>query len=89
MIRATNYPDRILGPLVDCLNLEAALCIVNPRMDPEIRARVAVLAERANEGELSAEERAEYSSYIDASDLLAVIRLKVKRRLDDDGEVSR
>ena len=48
---AGNFMDRVLDPLAACLNREAALSIVELRIDPEIQARVEVLAERANEGE--------------------------------------
>jgi hypothetical protein len=44
-----------------------------------------VLAERANEGELTPEERDEYSSYVEAADVLAIFKLKVRRRLDSNG----
>ena len=85
MVHATSYLDRMLDPLVECLNAEAACRIVNLRIDPEIQARVAVLAERANEGELTAEERDESLSYIEASDRLAVFKLKARRHLDRNG----
>jgi len=82
MIQATNFLDRVLDPLAECLNSEAARRIVNLSIDPEIQARVAVLAERSNEGELTSEERAEYLSYVEASDVLAIFRLKAKRHLE-------
>jgi hypothetical protein len=74
--------DRVLEPLAASLNSEAAQSIVNLRIDPEIEARVAVLAERANEGELTPEERDEYSSYVEAADVLAIFKLKVRRHLE-------
>ena len=67
------------------LNSEAAQNIVNLRIDPEIEKRVAFLAERANEGELTAEERDEYLSYVEAADVLAIFKLKARRRLDAQG----
>ena len=85
MVQATNYLDRVLDPLADCLNPEAARRIVDLGIDPEIQARVAVLAERANEGELSPEERDEYLSYVEASDMLAIFKLKARRHLDRNG----
>jgi hypothetical protein len=82
---AANYLDRVLDPLAACLNPEAARRILDLRIDPEIGARVEVLAARANEGELTSEERAEYLSYVEAADLLAIFKLKARRHLDANG----
>jgi hypothetical protein len=83
--QAAHFMDRVLDPLASSLNREAARSILESRVDPEIQARVAVLAERANEGLLSPEERDEYLSYVEAADLLAIFKLKAKRHLDAGG----
>ncbi len=62
-IHAAHFMDRVLDPLAACLNREASMSIIDLRIDPEIQARVEVLAERANEGTLTPDERAEYLSY--------------------------
>jgi hypothetical protein len=49
--------------------------------DPTLADRVEVLAEKANEGELTAGERAEYEGYIEANNLLAVLKAEAKFRL--------
>lgn len=79
---AANFLDRVLDPLVGCMNAETARGILNLRIDPEIQARVEALAERANEGKLTPEERDEYLSYVEAADMLAIVKLKAKRRLE-------
>jgi hypothetical protein len=56
--------DRMLDPLSDCLNVEAAQRIVALRIDLGIETRIAELADRSNEGLLTEEERAEYDSYV-------------------------
>jgi hypothetical protein len=84
-IHAGQYLDRVLDPLAQCLNMEAAHRILDLRIDPDIQARIAVLAERANEGELSPEERSEYESYVDAADLLAIFKLKAREHLEANG----
>ena len=84
-ILAAHFMDRVLEPLVACLNREVALSILDLRIDPEIQARVEVLAERANEGRLSPDERAEYLSYVESADLLAIFKLKAKFHLDANG----
>jgi hypothetical protein len=82
---AANYLDRVLDPLAECLNAEAAQRVLAQSIDPEIQARVEVLAERANEGELTPEERSEYLSYVEAADLLAIFKLKARRHLETNG----
>ena len=41
--------------------------------------RVDVLAERANEGTLTEQERAEYKALIDAADLVAILKRQARR----------
>ncbi|HKM55893.1 MAG TPA: hypothetical protein VJY33_20980 [Isosphaeraceae bacterium] len=82
---AARFLDRVLDPLAACLNREAAQSIIDLRIDPDIQARVDTLAERANEGTISAEERAEYLSYVEATDLLAIFKLKAKHHLEANG----
>ncbi len=43
-----------------------------------------MLAERANEGLLTDEERDEYEAFINASDLIAILQLKAMRALDSN-----
>jgi hypothetical protein len=82
---AAHFLDRMLDPLAAALNRDAARCILDVRIDPEIQARVAVLAARANEGELTPDERDEYLSFVEAADLLALFKLKARRHLDANG----
>lgn len=69
-----DEPDGILGPLVECLTPEVADRILKVRLEPDIQARVDELAERANEGELTAGERAEYETLIEKTDLLGIFK---------------
>ena len=72
----------MLEILAATLNREAAEGILAVAIDAEIQARVDYLAAKANEGELTPEERTEYLKFIEASDLLAIFRLKARRRLE-------
>ena len=83
--QAAHFMDRVLDPLASSLNREAARSILDSRIDPEVQARVEVLAGLANEGELTPDERDEYLSYIEAADLLAIFKLKAKRHLEAAG----
>ncbi len=77
--------DKMLEQLSDCLNAEAAQRIVGLRIDPEIHARVEVLADKANEGLLSEDERDEYKTYIEMADLIAILKLKAQGLVPSNG----
>jgi hypothetical protein len=49
-----------------------------------VRERVDTLAARANEGLLSGDERAEYEAFVNASDLIAILKLKALRHLESN-----
>ncbi len=84
-LAATSVLDAFLEPLTQCLDEESARRIAEFRIGPAVQARVDVLAERANEGTLSEEERDEYDSFIDAADLIAILQLKAQGRLSSNG----
>jgi len=76
-----NQPDRILDPLAECLTHEVAARILEVHLDPDIQARVDELAAKANEGELSAEDRAEYELLIEKADLLGIFKSLARQAL--------
>lgn len=55
----TSILDRFLEPVVEFLPADAAQKIIDLRIDPELQSRLDVLAEKANQGSLSGDERAE------------------------------
>jgi len=73
--------DGLLEPLSRCLDAESAKRVVEFRIDPEVQARLGVLAEKANDGTLSDDERTEYEAVIDAADFIFILKLKVRPRL--------
>ena len=77
--------DRMLEPLTRCLDVESAKRITALAVDPMVQTRVDELAERANEGLLTAEERSEYEAYINADDFIAIFKLKATRLLARNG----
>lgn len=78
---ATGALDRLLGPLADALTPAAARAVVNFRADPSTQARIAELAEKCNEGQLTRKERDEYEVYVRALDLIAILQSKARRIL--------
>jgi hypothetical protein len=84
-VKQQAYLDRYLDLIADCFTADVARRVVGVKIDPATRARVDDLAEKANEGLLSADERAEYEEYIEASDLLAILQAKARRMLAKQG----
>jgi len=76
--------DGLLESLSRCLDAESARRVADFRLDAHVQERVDVLAERANEGLLTSEERDEYEAFVNASDLIAILQLKAMRVLDSN-----
>lgn len=77
--------DRFLDPVVEFLSADAAQKIIDLRIDQELQARLDALADKANEGTLSAAEQEEYEGYIDDLDTIAIFKLKAKAALRRQG----
>jgi hypothetical protein len=73
--------DRILDPVAACLTPDVARRIVGLRLDPVVQSRVDELAIKANEGELTPDERAEYEEIIEKTDLLGILKSLSRRVL--------
>lgn len=72
--------DSLLEPFGECLTLEVAEKLVKLRANPEIIAKVEELAEKCNEGQLTADERDEYESYIHVNNVM-MMKAKVRKVL--------
>jgi hypothetical protein len=77
--------DGLLEPLSQCLDAESARRVVELRIDSTVQARVDQLAERANEGLLTEDERDEYEALISAADFISMLQLKARRQLQSNG----
>jgi hypothetical protein len=73
--------DRFLAPLADCLSPDVAAKVVNFRADDATQARIDYLADRANEGMLTDEEREEYDVSLHAIDVVTVLQAKALSQL--------
>ena len=78
---ATSVLDRIVEPVVQHLNPEAAQALLNVRTDPTAVARIEELARKCNEGELSPEEQAEYETIAFAGEFLALLQARTRASL--------
>jgi hypothetical protein len=80
--------DRILEPVTSSLNEEAARKLLNLKADRKARARIAKLAEKCNEGELTPEERRDYEMYVMADHIIAVLQAKARILLARKGQTA-
>jgi hypothetical protein len=71
----------MLEPLTGCFTADVARRVVSLPADPNIQSRVTELAEKANEGTLSDDERTEYAEYVEAADVVGIIQAKARRVL--------
>jgi hypothetical protein len=73
--------DRATLPVLGILSTEQVHKIADYHADEALQERIAQLAEKANEGELSEEERAEYEGYVQANRFVAVLQAQARRSL--------
>ncbi|MBX9787694.1 MAG: hypothetical protein K2Y37_02160 [Pirellulales bacterium] len=73
------------APLFALLSAEQTRQLAELQGDPALADRLAELAEKATEGELSETDRAEYEAYIEANNLLTVLQAEARFRLTQGG----
>jgi hypothetical protein len=73
--------ERMVDPVSRCLTPEVALQIVALRAEPDLEHRVAELALKAENGQLTETEREEYESYIRASKFISILQSKARALL--------
>jgi len=73
--------DQLLDPFTQCLDAESARRVIAFGISPAVEQRVNVLAQRANEGTLTEDERTDYEALINAADFIAILKLKAQRKL--------
>lgn len=88
MIKTANgrVLERLLEPVSSCLNEEAARKLIGLKADRKAQARVAELARKCNEGELTPEERAEYEIYVLAGEFIAILQAQARMLLAHRGQ---
>jgi hypothetical protein len=70
--------DEILEPVTNAFSREVAQALVNIRAGEAAQARIADLADKCNEGQLTSTEQAEYESYVQAVDMISVLQAKAR-----------
>jgi hypothetical protein len=77
---------RLLEPVSSSLNEEAARRLIGIKADRKTQARVARLARKCNEGELTAAERQEYEFYVMAGEFVAILQAEARLLLARRGQ---
>lgn len=78
---ASNVLDQVLAPFTECLTPDVAQRIVDMRADQETQSRLDELADKANEGQLSAMEKTEYAKYREAFHFITILQEKARHLL--------
>ncbi len=78
--------ERILEPVSSSLNDEAARKLIGLKANRKAQARVARLAEKCNEGDLTPEEHQEYEMYVMAGHFVAILQAKARILLTRRGQ---
>ena len=78
---ALSVLDQIVEPVFRDLGTDAARDLLEIRANKAAARRMALLARKCNEGELSPEERAEYETNVMASEFLALVQAKARALL--------
>jgi len=88
MTKTTNgrILERILDPVSSVLNDEATRKLIGLKAHRQGQARVAQLARKCNEGKLTADERAEYETYVMAGEFIAILQAKARILLARSGQ---
>jgi hypothetical protein len=81
MSTAAIHLDRLLEPFAGCFSPDVAAKVADLRADDAMQGRIDYLADRSNEGLLTAEEREEYAGYLHAIDVVAVLQAKARSLL--------
>ena len=71
---------RFLVHFTDSLTPELAEHFANLPPDEEFQKRLDELADKANEGKLNEAEQREYDTYIEAMDVIALLRVRAQSR---------
>ena len=73
--------ESLADTVAACLDAPSLQAIANLQLEPRTRDRLDELADKANEGQLSADERSEYQAFIGVSEFLGLAQLRARQRL--------
>lgn len=78
----TSIPNLMLQPITDCLTPEVARRVVEAKLDPATQTLIDELANKANRGCLSDDERAQYAEFVEYIDIVGIFKAKARSVLN-------
>jgi hypothetical protein len=84
MSTITSILDYYFEPMTAVFTREMAEAIVNRKPDPRLVERVIELGRKSDDGTLTEEERDEYKCFVDAGDMISLLKSKARRYLDEN-----
>ncbi len=86
MSTTVSYLDRLLEPVTEAFTPELADRLANLQADPELAEQIEDLRQKANAGTLSPDEDAAYKEFVEALDVISILRAKARRFLAQHAE---
>jgi hypothetical protein len=80
---STTFLDQFVDPVAEVLTPEAAKRIAELRASPELQADLDDLAEKANRGTLTEDEKAKYDRYLAAFHFISILQARARKILRD------
>ena len=77
-----NALETMLSAVADTFDAKALIALVEMRAPEDAAGRMALLAERANEGLLTEDERHEYHSALSFGNFLGLLQTKARLKLN-------
>jgi len=74
--------DQLIEPVGRCLTAEVAERLVSLRANPELQLEVDRLADKANRGTLTEDERTQYEQYVSFSQFVTLLQIEARDLLD-------
>jgi hypothetical protein len=73
--------DALADSVAACLDAPSVRAIANLELDTRAKNRLDELADKANEGQLTPDERTEYETFISISDFIGLAQLRARTKL--------
>ena len=79
MLTTDDVIDRMLAPVAAAFTGDGARRLSEVRLDDEVQAHLARLAELANEGQLTPDQRADYDFFLTVGDVISLLKGMVRQ----------
>ena len=73
--------EKVLDPVCEAFTGDAAKRLLEVRVDPELQAWMSAMAEKANEGLLTADERSTYEYALTAGTIVSILQSRARATL--------